>query len=311
MFQFRKSSKSISENPTTNEDGDEMKLLQSMTTKDIISSVTINSTETVDETKEEKITVDETIFQTESSASEIIENSSANTVNNVVEDEGDMEKTINVKDIMAKIADFLGGQTSKETVSDKVSDKPVEENGVEMTQEQKDELLKVQEDLKLAEAKALAEAEAKAELQKQIDAMNAEKEAEKIKAEKEQLSTMVKDELSFVGGTLEENTDKLFELKSSLGEDKAELFDFVVNSLKKTSAIVEESLDESGSNPKKEEMLSVEEKVDKMVADKMEKNPSMKESVAYVAVLDENPELKQEIYSNIGKVKETEESEEE
>lgn len=230
----------------------------------------------------------------------------------------DMEKTINVKDVLAKIADFLSGQTSKETVADENSGKPVEENGEGMTQEEKDELLKVQEELKLANEKAEAEILAKTtlethtkELQDQIDAMNAEKEEKAIKAEKENISQIVKNDLSFVDGTLEENAEKLFNIKSALGKDNAELFDFVIESLKKKSTEIENSLNPAGADIKKTDLISAEEKVDKLTAEKMSKNPKLTESVAYTEVLDENLELKKAIYSNIGKhSQETEETEE-
>jgi len=250
--------------------------------KDVEAEVPSNGTDAVGETEE---ALEDTTTQTTN-------------VTNITEVK---MNEVNVKYIMARVQAFLSGNTQEDIIA---TDVPVGENGEEMTQENTTELEKVQEELKLAQDKASefetakSEIELKAqELQTKIDTMNAEKLEESIKAVKAELSQMVEKEISFVGGTIEDNVEKLFELKSTLGDDKAELFTFVVDSLKAKSAIIEDSLNEDGLNPEKTTQ-TVEEKVDQLTKEKMEEK-KISEATAYNEVLNENPELKKAIYENI------------
>lgn len=183
--------------------------------------------------------------------------------------------------------------------------KELSEEGSQMTEQEKEQLLKSQEAVTslekekeeaITKAKADAEIEvslAKAEviaIQKQLDEI---KEQEIVKAElaiKADLLKSAQEELTFAKGTPEENAERLFELKKSLGEN-SELFDFVVDSLKKQASKIEKTLEPQGKDVDETIITkSVAEEVLEELS-KIEKEKGVDQTEAFNILRESNPEL--------------------
>jgi hypothetical protein len=299
-FLNKKRNKSIVDSDITNEASDEAEIR--LTKDDVLKTFVVDKKDIVinedEPTSEDNKDVAGNVDEIESESSEIID--SEETQSTETETINEVNTGVNMEDIKSLVIDFFNFKKEKEENS-------VTEDGENMTVETQN-TEDIQEQLKLAQEKVaeveqakadeLAQAEAKLqETQAKLDEINKQKEEDKIKAEKETISQLVQSEISFLEGTPEENSEKLFELKYSLGEEKAELFDFVIDSLKSKSNKIESLLGEDGENIQ-EDNLSVEEKVDRLTKEKMEKE-NKSEAIAFNEVLEENPELNKALFEKM------------
>lgn len=164
-------------------------------------------------------------------------------------------------------------ETTKEEITEPENSKKIVEN--------------VLEEVKPEMKKSKLEKEVE-NLQKQILELQKEKEEQAEKAEKENVLSLVKKELAFVVGTIEENADKLFELKKAVSEDQ---YAWIVKNLKKQSEHVEKALEESGVESPEAEDMTAHQKLEKIAKGYQEVEKELTFEQAYRKAQDFNPDL--------------------
>lgn len=198
--------------------------------------------------------------------------------------EKSMEKETLVQKVMAFVESLTKSEetVTTEPVADITKSKELE---VQEIQKQLDEskvlIQKERDDLEVEKLAIAKEKEA-------IESERIVKEQEIAdKLTKSELLSICKEKLSFIDGTVDENVEKLFEVKKSIEADK---FEWLVKALEKKSETIENMMDESGTDTPFESDLTATQKVEK-IAKEIQSKEELSFEKAYKRALDENPDL--------------------
>lgn len=199
--------------------------------------------------------------------------------------EKSMEKETLVQKVMAFVESLKKSEEAivTEPVADITKSKELE---VQEIQKQLDEskalIQKERDDLEVEKLAIAKEKEA-------IESERIVKEQEIAdKQTKSELLSICKEKLSFIDGTVDENVEKLFEVKKSIEADK---FEWLVKALKKKSEIIEKMMDESGTSTPDESDMTADGRLAK-IAKSIQQSEGLDYDTAFGKACEQHKDLR-------------------
>ncbi len=203
--------------------------------------------------------------------------------------ENEMPKTINIDEFKHSVEAFFSSLFKTQEEIAVIETNEAQEKLAEVEAEK----AKQEEELKNVQAELAKFKQEKEEAEAKIVEAEQKRQEEAELAEKEAILKMAKEELSFADGTPEENAEKLFNLKQSLNENN-EMYDFVINSLKKQSSSVEQILAPAGEDVK-DVRVTPEDELEALAQAIMAEEPKSSYAKAYKKAMKQNPELAKKV----------------